>query len=80
MIVLIKLLEKNDEYFLYSYGYDEDNLDGKIKIYFDKERNYELVKESSDPHIGKKGTLIAICKLIKARDNGKLSEILCYQS
>ena len=32
MIVLIRLFEKNDEYYLYHYGMDENNLDGIIKI------------------------------------------------
>lgn len=78
MIVLMNLLEKNDEYYLYSYGMDENNLDGIIKIYLKKGTEGEVVKESSEKN--RKVTLTAICKLMKARDNGTLSENMIYAS
>ena len=70
MIVLMNLLEKNDEYYLYSYGMDENNLDGIIKIYLKKGTEGEVVKESSEKN--RKVTLTAIFNFIKARDNGTL--------
>lgn len=76
MIVLIKLFEKNDEYYLYHYGMDENNLDGIIKIYLKKGTEGEIVKESSEKN--RKVTLTAICKLMKARDNDSLSESIFY--
>lgn len=78
MIVLMNLLEKNDEYYLYSYGMDENNLDGIIKIYLEKGTEGKVVKESSEKN--RKVTLTAICKLMKARDNDSLSENMIYAS
>ena len=78
MIVLINLLEKNEEYYLYNYGMDENNLDGIIKIYSKKGTEGEVVKESSEKN--RKITLTAICKLMKARDNDTLSESMIYAS
>ena len=42
MIVLMNLLEKNNEYVIYSYGYEENKLDGRIKIYLDDFYNLKL--------------------------------------
>ena len=78
MIVLIRLLEKNDEYYLYNYGMDENNLDGIIKIHLKKGTEAEVIKESCDKD--KLATLRAMSKLMKARDNDTLSEKLCFQS
>lgn len=78
MIVLIRLLEKNDEYYLYHYGMDENNLDGIIKIYLKKGTEAEVIKESCDKN--RTVTLRAMSKLMKARDNDTLSEKLCFQS
>ncbi|MEY8322117.1 hypothetical protein AAK894_13780 [Lachnospiraceae bacterium 46-61] len=78
MIVLIRLLEKNDKYYLYHYGMDENNLDGIIKIYLKKGTDGEVVKESCEKN--RKVTLTAICKLMKARDNDSLSENMIYAS
>lgn len=78
MIVLMNLLEKNDEYYLYSYGMDENNLDGIIKIYLEKGTEGKVVKESSEKN--RKVTLTAMCKLMKARDNDSLSENMIYAS
>ena len=78
MIVLMNLLEKNEEYYLYSYGMDENNLDGIIKIYLKKGTEGEVVKESCDKN--RTVTLTAICKLMKARDNDTLSESMIYAS
>ncbi|MBU5487016.1 hypothetical protein KQI77_02420 [Clostridium sp. MSJ-8] len=80
MIVLLKLLEKNNDYVIYEYGYDEDNLDGKIEVSLNNPNKYKLLKESNDKHIGKKGTLIAINKVIKAVKNNEIRELLSYQS
>ena len=78
MIVLIRLFEKNDEYYLYHYGMDENNLDGIIKIYLKKGTEAEVIKESCDKN--RLATLRAMSKLMKARDNDALSEKLCFQS
>ena len=78
MIVLMNLLEKNDEYYLYSYGMNENNLDGIIKIYLKKGTEGEVIKESSEKN--RTVTLTAICKLMKARDNNTLSENMIYAS
>ena len=48
MIVLIRLLKKNDEYYLYNYGMDENNHDGIIIIYLKKGTEAEVIKESCD--------------------------------
>ena len=78
MIVLIRLLKKNDEYYLYNYGIDVNNLDGIIKIYLKKGTEAEVIKESCDKN--NLATLRAMSKLMKARDNDALSEKLCFQS
>ncbi|MFR2889250.1 hypothetical protein [Clostridium butyricum] len=80
MIVLLKLLEKNNNSVIYSYGYDEDNLDGKIEVFLNNPDEYKLIKESDDKRIGKKGTLIAISKVIRTVKNDKIKEFLSYQS
>lgn len=81
MIVLLILAEKNDNYVSYNYGYDSDNLDGQIKVYFnDPKSNYEVVKESKDKHIGKKGTVIVISKVIRAIEQNEIKEKLSYES
>ncbi|VIG07094.1 Uncharacterised protein [Clostridioides difficile] len=79
MIVLMNLLEKNNEYIIYSYGYDENNLDGRIRIYLNNFYDYEIMKESKDEHISKTSTLKAVSKLIKAAKNGNLTEKMSYQ-
>lgn len=79
MIVLMNLLEKNNEYIIYSYGYDENNLDGRIRIYLNNFYDYEIIKESKDEHISKTSTLKAVSKLIKAAKNGNLTEKMSYQ-
>lgn len=80
MIVLMKLLEKNKDFLIYSYGYDEENLDGKIKVYLKEPYAYEVIQESADNRIGKLGTLKAITKIIKSIKIGEIKDILCYQS
>lgn len=80
MIVLMNLLEKNNDYVIYSYGYDENNLDGKIKISLSDPSNYVVLEESKDEHIGKLGTLKATCKLIKLIKNNEIKEKTSYQS
>ena len=80
MIVLLKLLKKIDGFVIYNYGYDEDKLDGEIKVSLSNPDNYEIIKESEDKRIGKKGTLIAISKIIQAVKNNDIREILSYQS
>ena len=79
MIVLMNLLEKNNEYVIYSYGYEENKLDGRIKIYLDDFYNYDIIKESKDEHISKSATLKAISKLIKAAKNNDLKKEMSYQ-
>lgn len=80
MIVLMNLLEMNSKYAIYSYGYDEDNLDGRIKISLDETNGYEVLVESKDKNIGKLGTLKAVSKLTKAAKNNMLKEKMSYQS
>lgn len=80
MIVLLKLLEKNSDYVIYAYGYDEDSLNGEIKVSLNNPDEYRLIKESDDKRIGRKGTLIAINKVIKAVKDNEIEEILSYQS
>lgn len=80
MIVLMDLLEKNDLYVIYSYGYDENNLDGRIKLYLNDHMKYEILKESEDEHIGKIGTMKAITKLINAIKKNELKDKMSYQS
>lgn len=80
MIVLMNLLEKNDVYVIYSYGYDENNLDGQIKIYLNDPDKYEILKESQDEHIGKCGTMRAVSKLMRAAKNNELKDKMSYQS
>ncbi|MCI9978064.1 hypothetical protein JY742_18205 [Clostridioides difficile] len=79
MIVLMNLLEKNDEYVIYSYGYEENNLDGRIKIYLNNSYNYEIIRESKDEHISKATTLKAVSKLMKAAKNDVLKKEMSYQ-
>ena len=55
MIVLLKLLKKNNDCVIYAYGYDEDNLDGIIEVSLNDLDKYKLIKESEDRHIGKRG-------------------------
>lgn len=80
MIVLLKLLKKSDGFVIYNYGYDEDKLDGEITVSLANPDNYEITKESKDERIGRKGTLIAISKIIKAIKSNDIKEILSYQS
>lgn len=80
MIVLMKLLEKNKEFLIYNYGYDEENLDGKIKVNLREPYDYEVIQESADNRVGKIGTLKAITKIIKSIKVGEIKDILCYQS
>ncbi|MDI7817593.1 hypothetical protein ABRY17_07995 [Clostridioides difficile] len=75
----MNLLEKNNEYIIYSYGYDENNLDGRIRIYLNNFYDYEIIKESKDEHISKTSTLKAVSKLIKAAKKGNLTEKMSYQ-
>lgn len=80
MIVLLNLLEMKNDFAIYSYGYEENNLDGRIKIILNKKIDYEIIKESQDARIGKKGTACAIYKLLKAAKNNDLKECMCFQS
>lgn len=80
MIILMKLLEKNKDFLIYSYGYDEKNLDGKIKVNLKEPYDYEVIQESTDNRVGKIGTLKAIIKIIKSIKVGEIKEILNYQS
>lgn len=68
------LLEINSKYAIYSYGYDEYNLDGRIKISLEKNDEYEILVESKDKNIGKLGTLKATSKLSKAAKYNMLNE------
>ena len=77
MIVLMKLLSKESEYVVYSYGNDEDYLDGQIKLSLKNPNKYEVLKESK---IGKIGTLRAISKLQKAIRDSDIKEKISYQS
>lgn len=77
MIVLMKLLSKTSEYVVYSYGNDEDNLDGQIKLSLKNPDKYEVLKESK---IGKKGTLKAILKLQKSIKDNNIKEKISYES
>lgn len=79
MIVLMKLLEKNKEFVIYSYGYDEDNLDGQVKVPLNNPLNYVILKESEDKRIGKLGTLKAINKIIKVIESNNIEELISYQ-
>lgn len=80
MIVLMKLLDKTDNHVIYSYGYDEDNLDGKIKVNFKDPNNYEVLNECTDKRVGKRGTLIAACRIIKAISNNNLKDLMSFES
>ena len=80
MIILMKLLEKNKDFLIYSYRYDEKNLDGKIKVNLKEQYDYEVIQESTDNRVGKIGTLKAIIKIIKSIKVGEIKEILNYQS
>lgn len=79
MIVLLKLLEKNSDFVIYNYGYDEDNLDGKIKVSLIDVDNYEIT-ESTDKHVRGKGKLIALRLVREAVKNNDIKELLSYQS
>ncbi|NFE84084.1 hypothetical protein FDB55_03385 [Clostridium botulinum] len=76
----MKLIEKNDIYAIYSYGYDEDNLDGIIKIYLTDPDNFEVIKETKDGRVGRLGTLRAINVLRKAIINNTLEDVMGFQS
>lgn len=80
MIVLLKLLKKNDDFVIYNYGYDEDKLDGEIKVYLINPINYEIIAESNDERVGKLGTLKALNVIKNAILNNKLKEKMSYQS
>lgn len=73
----MKLLSKTSEYVIYSYGNDEDNLDGQIKLSLKDPNKYEVLNESK---IGKIGTLRAISKLQKAIKDNDIKEKISYQS
>lgn len=79
MIVLLKLLEQNNDCVIYNYGYDEDNLDGKIKVSLTDVDNYEIT-ESTDKRVRGKGKLIALRLIREAVKNNDIKEILSYQS
>ena len=80
MIILMKLLEKNKDFLIYSYRYDEKNLDGKIKVNLKEPYDYEVIQESTDNRVWKIGNLKAIIKIIKSIKVGEIKEILNYQS
>lgn len=80
MIVLLNLLEKNDNYVVYEYGYDNSELNGKIKVYKNKEKSYQILSECKDIRVGRKGTLWAISQIIKMLNNNDLKETVCFQS
>lgn len=79
MIVLMILLAKTKDYVIYKYGYDENSLDGIIKIYFDESIEPEI-KMSNDIRIGNLGTLKALGKLKKLISKNQLKEKIVYQS
>lgn len=76
----MKLKEKNEQYCIYHYGYEEVKLDGQIKIYTNSSRSPEILIENQDARIGKKGTMAAVGKLQNANKNHQLKETMCYQS
>ncbi|MGL4730338.1 MAG: hypothetical protein ACRCW0_01985 [Clostridium sp.] len=46
MIVSMNLLEKTNKYLVYSFGNDENNLDGKVRISLDNPKKFEVLRES----------------------------------
>lgn len=80
MIVLMILSERNQDYLIYKYGYDRNSLDGKIKIYFNKEKPPEVLKLTQDKRVGEGGTFRALGKLLKMIRSGEVKEVISYQS
>lgn len=80
MIVLMKLLEENSEFAVYSYGYDDDKLDGRIKLPLNDPNNYEILKESQDKRVGQMGIMKCMAKLIRfIKKNNKIPQNISYE-
>lgn len=76
--ICMKLSEKTDNYAVYEYGNNMENLDGRIKLSLQRPRQeYEIIKESA---IGSIDTLLAHSKLARMIEQGEVPKIVCRAS
>ncbi|WP_300259442.1 hypothetical protein [Clostridium sp.] len=78
MIVLMNLSEKTKNYLIYSFGNDEKNLDGKVKIPLDNPKNFEVLKESK--FLSNECMMRGLVKAIRFIQNGEIKECIDYIS
>lgn len=78
MVLLMNLLNKNNNSVVYSFGIDEDKLDGQIKISLDNPMDAKIIKESQ--YISNAMAMKGLIKLIRNIKNGEIKKFESYQS
>ncbi|WP_460276048.1 hypothetical protein [Clostridium sp. CTA-1] len=78
MVLLMNLLNQNNNSVVYSFGIDEDKLDGQIKISLDNPMDAKIIKESQ--YISNAMAMKGLIKLIRNIKNREIKKFESYQS
>ncbi|WP_164971695.1 hypothetical protein [Clostridium tetani] len=78
MVLLMNLLNQNNNSVIYSFGIDENKLDGQIKISLDNPMDAKIIKESQ--YISNAMAMKGLIKLIRNIKNGEMKKFESYQS
>ncbi|GAA0061725.1 hypothetical protein UT300001_02340 [Clostridium sp. CTA-1] len=77
-MLLMNLLNQNNNSVVYSFGIDEDKLDGQIKISLDNPMDAKIIKESQ--YISNAMAMKGLIKLIRNIKNREIKKFESYQS
>lgn len=78
MVLLMDLLNQNNNSVIYSFGIDEDKLDGRIEISLYNPMDAKIIKESQ--YISNAIAMKGLIKLIRNIKSGEIKKFESYQS